>query len=171
MAYTRSSAHHRSLPSPGSPAVSRKRYLFRRSIARRSLHVPSLSSPTNQDHRPVLVLLLHSRDSVCKASDRNMVTRDSDQVTRAGAKRKRSSNENVLVSDQGISRQKRLRTTTRNYFSDETDIDLDTLVSSSFTAGDEIEENEGEEGESESSSMCLKTDIVSCLSTNSIVFM
>jgi len=92
-------------------------------------------------------------------------------VTRAGAKRKRSSNENVLVSDQGISRQKRLRTTTRNYFSDETDIDLDTLVSSSFTAGDEIEENEGEEGESESSSMCLKTDIVSCLSTNSIVFM
>ena len=105
-----------------------------------------------------------------------MVTRDSDRVTRAGAKRKRSSNENVLVSDQGVSRRKRLRTTTRNYFSDETDIGLDTLVSPSFTAGEEmpgneIEENEEEEGESESSSMYLRTDIISCLSTNSIVFM
>jgi len=104
------------------------------------------------------------------------MVRNIDQVTHVGAKRKRNSNENVLAIDRGVSRQKRLRTmsTTRNSFSDETDIGLDTLVSSSFTAqeemsGNEIKENEEEEGKNDSSSMYLKTDIVSCLSTSSIV--
>jgi len=96
--------------------------------------------------------------------------RELNQVTHVGVKRKRSTNENVLANDWGVPSRKRLRTT-RNHFSEETDIDLDTLISSSFTAeeemsGNEIEENEGE---SDPSSMCLRTDTISCLSTSSIV--
>ncbi|KAL9715431.1 hypothetical protein Ac2012v2_002094 [Leucoagaricus gongylophorus] len=165
MAYTRRPPHRRVSPLSDSPAVFRKKYLLRRAIARTPSHVPSLSSPTNQDHRPVLVPLhpnlrrLPSRASVRKVSDRDMVIRDLDQVTQVGAKRKRSTNENALANGQSVSSRKRLRaiSTARNHFSDETDMDLDTLVSISSAAEVEMSENgmgenEEEEGESESPS-------------------
>lgn len=76
-----------------------------------------------------------------------------------GAKRKRvaSTNENALANGRprrGISRRKRLRTTSMTrryveYLSDDTDMDVDTVSSTSNTA-DEVREETEEEVDSES---------------------
>lgn len=81
--------------------------------------------------------------------------RDPDQVIQVGAKRKRvaSTNENALAigrPTRGISRRKRLRTTSMTrryveYLSDETDMDVDTVSSASSTADEAREETEEEE--------------------------
>lgn len=89
--------------------------------------------------------------------------RDPDQVIQVGTKRKRVAgiNENALVNGRltkGVSRRKRLRTTSMTrryveYLSDETDMDVDTLVSSSSTAEEDTEEenleSENEEDEAD----------------------